>query len=123
VGDRLLPEPERSYQSYVPRAPIKPVDARIVSIYGNTVATAGQNQVVTLNRGTRDGMEIGHVLAILTGGKRMIDPTDPTRAEIKLPEERNGLLMVFSTYEKLSYGLILEIKDGVKVGDRLINPR
>ncbi len=123
VGDRLLPEPARNYQSYVPRAPGKAVDARIVSIYGNAVAIAGQNQVVTLNRGTRDGMEVGHVLAILKGGKRVIDPTDPARAEIMLPEERNGLLMVFSTYEKLSYGLILEITDGVKVGDRLVNPR
>ena len=123
VGDRLLPEPERGYQSYVPRAPGTPVDARIVSIYGNAVAIAGQNQVVTLNRGTRDGMAVGHVLAILKGGKRVIDPTDPARVEIKLPDERNGLLMVFRTYEKLSYGLILEITDGVKVGDRLVNPR
>ena len=123
VGDRLLPEPERSYQSYVPQAPGKPVDARIVSVYGNAVAIAGQNQVVTLNRGTRDGMAVGHVLAILKGGKRVIDPTDPARAEIKLPDERNGLLMVFRTYEKLSYGLILEIAEGAKVGDRLVNPR
>ena len=42
---------------------------------------------------------------------------------VKLPDERNGLLMVFRTFEKLSYALILEITDGVKVGDRLTNPR
>ena len=42
---------------------------------------------------------------------------------MKLPDERNGLLMVFSTYERVSYALILEIIDGVRVGDRLINPR
>ena len=123
VGDRLLPEPTRQFQSYVPRAPAGKVDARIVSVYGNAVANAGQNQVVVINRGTREGMEVGHVLAITKGGARLVDPTDPARAEIKLPDERNGLLMVFSTFEKLSYGLVLEITDGVKVGDRLVNPR
>jgi hypothetical protein len=45
------------------------------------------------------------------------------RTSIKLPDERNGLLMVFRTFDKLSYALILEITDGVKVGDRVINPR
>ena len=51
------------------------------------------------------------------------DKTDEARPEIKLPDERNGLLMVFRTFEKLSYALVLEITDSVKVGDRLVNPR
>ncbi len=123
VGDRLLPEPERQFQSYVPHAPAGPIDARIMSIYGNGVVYAGQNQLVAINRGTRDGMEVGHVLAILKGGVRVIDPTDVARAEIKLPDERNGLLMVFRTFEKLSYGLVMEITSSAKVGDRLVNPR
>lgn len=123
VGDRLLPEPPQLLQSYVPHAPASRVDARIVSVYGSAVANAGQNQVVAINRGTRDGLESGHVLAILKDGARLIDKTDPTRPELKLPDERNGVLMVFRTFEKLSYALILEITDGVKVGDRLVNPR
>ena len=123
VGDRLLPEPEREFQSYVPHAPAAKVDARIVSVYGNGVVTAGQNQVVAINRGSREGMEVGHVLAIQTGGKRVVDPTDEARAEIRLPDERNGLLMVFRVFDKLSYGLVMEIRDGVRVGDRLTNPR
>ncbi len=123
VGDRLLPEPEREFQTFVPHAPAGKVDAHIVSVYGNGVVNAGQNQVVAINRGTRDGIEVGHVLAIQKGGKRLVDPTDPQRAEIRLPDERNGLLMVFRTFEKLSYGLVMEITDGVKVGDRLTNPR
>jgi hypothetical protein len=40
-----------------------------------------------------------------------------------LPDERNGILMVFSSYERVSYALILEISDSVRIGDRLINPR
>ena len=123
VGDRLLPEPPQQFLSYVPRAPVIEVNARIVSIYGNAVINAAQNQVVVISRGTQDGVESGHVLAILKNGARIIDKTDPSRTELKLPDERNGLLMVFRTFEKLSYALILEITDGVKVGDRLVNPR
>ena len=122
VGDRLLPEPPRLLQSYVPHAPQGPVDARIVSIYGSAVANAAQNQVVVINKGRRDGIDSGAVLAILRQGARVVDKTDPGRPELKLPDERNGLLMVFSTFERLSYALVLEITSGVKVGDRLVNP-
>jgi hypothetical protein len=123
VGDRLLPDPPRQLQSYVPHAPQMPVDARIVSIYGSAVVNAAQNQVVTINKGSQDGMENGHVLAILNAGTQLVDKTDEQRANIRLPDERNGLLMVFRTFDKLSYGLVLDITSGVKVGDRLINPR
>ena len=123
IGDRLLPEPERQFQSYVPHAPQAKVNARIVSVYGSAVVNAAQNQVVVINLGTRDGIESGHVLAILKDGARLVDKTDEARTELKLPDERNGLLMVFRTFEKLSYALVLEITDGAKVGDRLVNPR
>jgi hypothetical protein len=123
VGDRLLPEPERQLLNYVPHAPQTPTDARIVSVYGNAVVNAAQNQVVAINRGTRDGIENGHVLAILKDGARLIDKTDDARTELKLPDERNGLLMVFKTFDRLSYALIIEITDSARVGDRLVNPR
>lgn len=123
VGDRLLPEPPPQLLSYVPHAPQTKIDARIVSVYGNAVANAAQNQVVVINLGRNDGIETGHVLAIMKAGARLIDKTDEARPEIKLPDERNGLLMVFRPFEKLSYALVLDITDGVKVGDRLVNPR
>ncbi len=123
VGDRLLPEPPRQLQSYTPRAPAGNPEGRIVSVYGSAVVNAAQNQVVAINLGTRDGMEVGHVLAILTDGARVIDKTDPARPLMKLPNERNGLLMVFRTFDRVSYGLILEITDGVRVGDRLVSPK
>ena len=123
VGDRLLPEPDRVLTSYVPRAPATAVDARVVSIYGSSVRTAAQNQVVAINRGSKDGMESGHVLAIQKAGARITDKTVATRDPLRLPDERNGLLMVFRTFERVSYGLILEITEGVRVGDRLVNPR
>jgi nucleoid-associated protein YgaU len=123
VGDRLLPEPAQQLLNYVPHAPLSKVDARIVSVYGSAVVNAAQNQVVVINLGARDGIENGDVMAILKAGARLIDKTDETRPELKLPDERNGLLMVFRTFDKLSYGLVLDITDGVKVGDRLVNPR
>ncbi|MDP3699806.1 MAG: LysM peptidoglycan-binding domain-containing protein [Hylemonella sp.] len=124
VGDRMAPEPEREFLSFTPRAPAGAVSGRIVSIYGsNAVANASQNQVVVINRGKRDGMESGHVLAILKDGQQLTDTTDPSRPLIKLPNERNGLVMVFRTYEKLSYALILDVTDSVRVGDRLAAPQ
>jgi LysM domain len=124
VGDRLLPEPPRQFLSYVPHAPAGPLDGSIVSVYGNAVAIAGQNQIVVINRGSADGVEMGHVLAILQEGGRRPDRSQPgERSEIKLPSERTGLLMVFRPFEKLSYALILEIGDIVKVGDRVASPR
>jgi nucleoid-associated protein YgaU len=122
VGDRMLPEPPQTFQNYVPHAPSRPIDARIVSVYGSAVVNAAQNQVVSINRGAQDGMESGHVLAILKDGARQIDKTDITKPMIKLPDERNGLLMVFRTFDRVSYGLILDITSGVKVGDHLVNP-
>ncbi len=122
-GDRLLPEPPRQLQTYTPRAPDSKMTARIVSVYGNAVANAGQNQVVAINRGKRDGMEPGHVMAIQKDGARVVDKQDPSRPLMKLPDERNGLLMVFRTFDRLSYALVLEITDGVQVGDRLTSPR
>jgi nucleoid-associated protein YgaU len=124
VGDRLLPEPPRQFLSYVPHAPAGPMSGTIVSVYGNAVAIAGQNQVVVINKGTADGIEMGHVLAILKDGERKIDRSQPGQhTNIKLPNERNGLLMVFRPFEKLSYALILEINDIVKIGDGVVNPR
>jgi LysM repeat protein len=124
VGDRLLPEPKREFATYIPRTPEKRIEgARIVSVYGNGVVNAAQNQVVSINRGKADGLETGHVLAIQKDGESIQDRTDPSKPQIKLPDERNGLLMVFRTFDKLSYGLVLQITDTVRVGDHLINPR
>ena len=122
VGDRLIPEPPRELRSYVPRAPMSPMRGQIVSVYGNAIANASENQIVVINRGTRDGLERGHVMAILKDGERLQDKTDAARPNIKLPNERNGLLMVFRTFDRLSYALVLQVTDTVKIGDRFVNP-
>jgi hypothetical protein len=122
VGDRLLPEPERELSNYVPRAPESAQSGQIVSVYGNAVRYAAQNQVVTINRGRAHGIERGHVLALQRENSLVTDTTDQARPQLRLPGERNGLMMVFRTFDKVSYALVLQISDGVKVGDRFINP-
>lgn len=123
AGDRMLPEPPRTFKNYIPHEPQTSVNARVVSIYGSTpVAVAGQNQVVAINMGTAQGMEPGHVLTLLTQGDRVRDTTAEGKPTIKLPSEHNGLAMVFLTFERVSYALLLDVRTGVRVGDRLANP-
>ncbi|HEY1089924.1 MAG TPA: LysM domain-containing protein, partial [Burkholderiaceae bacterium] len=111
VGDRLLPEPPRELLSYVPRAPAQAIEGRVVSIYGSglTHANAAQSQVVSINKGARDGLQHGHVLTLLSDGGRLVDRTDPNKPTMKLPDEVNGTLMVFRVFDRVSYGLILDI--------------
>jgi len=122
VGDRLLPEPERESANYVPHAPTAQLQGQVVSVYGNAVRYAAQNQVVAINRGRQHGLERGHVLALQRGSDLVVDGTDSARPNMRLPGERNGLMMVFRTFDRVSYALVLQIEDGVQVGDRFGNP-
>ena len=122
AGDRLLPEPPREFRNYVPTAAPAEVSGQVVSVYGNAVTYAGQNQVVVINRGAQHGLQPGHVLAVLLNSTKITDTTDKERVQIQLPGERNGLMMVFRTFERVSYALVLEIADGVTVGARVVSP-
>ena len=121
VGDRLAPMPAREFSNYAPHAPQGAVGGQIVSIYGDGL-TAGQNQIVALNKGSADGLERGHVLALWSTGEQMIDKTDPSRPTIKLPDERHGMLFVFRVFDRMSYALILSVQNPVKPGDRFTQP-
>ena len=80
----------------------------------------GQFDVVTLNKGARDGLEIGNVLAVYKTGETVRDRV--TGESVKIPDERSGLLMVFRTYDKLSYGLVLQASRQLAVMDKFRNP-
>jgi hypothetical protein len=121
VGDRLSPVPAREFISYAPHPPSQPIAGRIVSIYGEAL-NAGQNQIVALNRGAADGMERGHVLSLWRAGRITRDETDPARPQIKLPDERHGLLFVFRVFERVSYALIVSVQEPVVVGDKFSQP-
>ena len=121
VGDRLAVVPVREFTNYAPHAPQAALSGQIASLYGDAL-TAGQNQIVALNRGSVDGMERGHVLALLRDGERSVDRTDPTRPAIKLPDERNGMLFVFRVFDRMSYALILSAQTPVRPRDHFTQP-
>ena len=66
--------------------------------------------------------EVKKACEVLAKGSRIKDSTDESRTEIKLPSETNGMVMVFRTFERVSYALILDVRIPVRVGDRLIHP-
>ena len=121
IGDRLAPVKARDYQNYVPHAPEGDISGQIVSMYGDAI-TGGQNQIVVLNRGAGDGLERGHVLALWHDGRVAVDPTDERKTLMKLPDERHGELFVFQVFARMSYALILSVKEPVNVGDRFTKP-
>lgn len=125
AGDRLLPSPAPQYLSYVPHAPVKNVEgAAVVSIYGDSVGyNAAQNQVIAINKGAQDGMDIGTVLELVSKGNVIVDKTSPTRDTVKLPDEANGYAMVFKVFDRVSYALITTAQRGVNVGDGLHSPQ
>src|SRR5690606_41627202 len=84
------------------------------------VTKIGQFDVVTHNKGARDGIKDGNVLAVYKTGETVRDRV--TGENVKIPDERAGLLMVFRTYEKLSYGLVLQATRSLAVQDKVRNP-
>jgi hypothetical protein len=110
TGDRLVPVVKPEVITYVPHAPEQDVQGRIVSIYsGINVGETGRSYIVTINRGKRDGIDIGHVLAIYRLGRDIAygDPDQPVKELYRLPDERYGLLFVFRTFERMSYALVV----------------
>ena len=82
-----------------------------------------QHQVVSINRGEQDGMQPGMVLSLITQGRQLVDKTDPQRATVQLPDQANGTAMVFRVFDRVSYVLVMDVRRGVQVGDRLQNPQ
>ena len=85
-------------------------------MYGG-VDTAGRGSIVTINRGVRDGIEIGHVLALERNRTVVERDENDTKVMIPIPPERIGLLFVFRTFERLSYGLVVQSQSTVDVND------
>ena len=120
LGDRLFSDEQRAVNStFFPSAPQSDIHGVIIDV-PRGVTQIGKYDVVTLNRGTRDGLREGNVLAVYKTGETVRDRI--TGEQVKVPDERSGLLMVFRTYEKLSYGLILNANRSLAVMDKVGNP-
>ena len=129
AGDLLFAEDLQSVSTDIlPRAAPAGVDGQIMAVVDG-VSLIGQHQVVAVNRGTRHGLQAGHVLAIDQKGEVIADGACKRSSlswcigkKIKLPEERAGTLLVFKTYEQMSYGLIVSTTGPVRVTDRVRTP-
>jgi hypothetical protein len=127
AGDRLIPAPPPTIPQYVPRAPTSEVNGRILGLY-DALATSvgGRDSIISINRGVRDGLEVGHVLAIHRNVV-IYDQKDYLRSRersrpIQLPPERYGLVFIFRTFATVSYALVMESSRPVQSGDIVQNP-
>jgi hypothetical protein len=119
IKDRLLVSEERTLAStFYPRSPKTEIKASVLNVEDG-VRNAGALDVVAINRGDREGLQAGDTLAIFKRGDVTKDRV--TNQRVRLPDERIGLLMVFYTYEKMSFGLVMEADRQVDIGDLLTN--
>lgn len=120
-NDYLMPTARPEIISYLPHAPAQQIAGRIITIYGG-VGNGGRLSVVSLSRGKKDGVEIGHVLAIYRAGTDATNLVEGTKETYKLPDERNGMLFVFRVFDRVSYGLIMDAMRPVQEGDLVRTP-
>lgn len=120
INDRLLPSEERRIDAiFYPSAPESDIEGKILDVEGG-VSQIGPMNVVLIDKGERDGIAVGNVLAIYQRGERVRDPV--TGETLQLIDERAGLLMIFNVFEKTSYGLVLQADRPLAVGERVRKP-
>jgi hypothetical protein len=119
-ADRLLPQDTRAITAnYFPSAPKGDVRGHILAVE-NGVTQIGAMNVVIINKGIREGLEPGNILAIYKGGRPIFDPV--AKENILTPEYRAGMMMVFRTFDKVSYAIVLKASENLAVGDKLRAP-
>ena len=118
-GDRLLPEEVDIPLNFFPRSPSSAIDGRIISVVGG-VTQIGQYMVVVLNRGSSNGLSVGDVLTVFQTGEEVKDRFGG--GTVRLPEEEAGTVMIFKTYDRISYGLVMEATQAIHIHDTVRNP-
>lgn len=130
-GDKLFPESVDVNVDFVPHAPESEVDATVIAVKGHTVM--GQYNLIAINRGTKHGLEAGHVLAIEQVGDVVLDKYSKgglnarsgglkRGKNVQLPSERAGVAMIYKTYDRMSFALVMEATHEIREGDRATNP-
>jgi len=122
IGDRLYPiDQTHMAASFSPQAPKTTIKGKIIAVM-NGVTEIGQHNVVVLNRGDRNNLRAGDVLAIYRAGRVIKDPADENGDAITLPDVRAGELMVFRTFPKVSYALVMHATSPIHTMDVVGNP-
>ena len=118
-GDRLIPAEVDIPLNFFPSAPSSAIDGRIISVVGG-VTQIGQYMVVVMNRGSGNGLAVGDVLSVFQTGEVVEDRF--RGGSVVLPEEEAGTVMVFKTFDRISYGLVMEATQAIHVHDVIRNP-
>ncbi len=129
AGDKLFAGGSDVALDFIPSPPKTKINGRIMAV-SNGVTIIGQYHVVVINRGARDGLLPGNVLAVYNVGGTVRDSVSKsplgmagfTSKKVQLPDERSGTFMVFKTFDQMSYGLIMEASTIIRVADRVENP-
>jgi hypothetical protein len=123
TGDRLIVQDFEIPLQFYPRAPDRPVQGQIMHVVDG-VTQIGQYQVVILNRGAAQGLDVGHVLTIWQQGETVKDRFARRfiNEKVTLPDEQAGTVMVFKTYDRMSYALVMEATSEIHVLDAVRNP-
>ena len=129
-GDCLFPDAAGNPLNFVPRAPGTQIRGRIISVVDD-VHMIGQYNIVAINRGKRHGVEPGIVLAVDEAGDIVADRGSaadggdretPFQPHVRLPDERTGTVLIFKSYDRMSYGLVVGASGPMKIADVVRNP-
>ena len=117
VGDRLIKYASTPVLNYVPREAPAASGGQVVAVYGGAV-DAAQYDSVAINRGARDGAEVGYVFGVYKA-PRLIKVDGKA---VTLPASPVGRLFVYRVFDRVSYALLLDTSQAVTVGDTLGQP-
>ena len=122
-GDRLMVTEDESLSlNFFPRPPEQPITGSILRVLGG-VSQIGQFDVVVIDKGTADGVEVGHTLNVLQKGKLIVDRYASTSDQaVKLPDRRAGVIMVFRPFERVSYALVMQAAGPIHTLDIVQTP-
>ena len=131
IGDFLMnTDTSEITHLYYPKLPTQDVDAQVISLF-DAISGVASYQMVVINRGQDDGMEIGHILATYYRGgealdkymaRKTVERGKEKHLTVTLPDERSGLMMLFRVFDKVSYGLILESSRTIRKFDVVKKP-
>jgi len=133
IGDRLIVADTATPLNFILSAPPANLEGRIISVVDGT-ELIGQYQVVVINRGKRHGVVPGNVMAVDQAGELVRDRGGNygersglrvgglTQKKVRLPDERAGTMLVFRTFDRISYGLIVGASTEIHVADYVRNP-
>lgn len=127
AGDRLIPvEPQPYDLQFFPHPPRElPTDVRVLAV-ADAIASGGPRDVIALSAGASDGFDNGTVVSLwrtstkvndrVTGGQTSRMDDRFSGAGVALPEEYAAHAMVFRTFDKVSYALVMDGVKPVRVG-------